>query len=584
MVSETAVTRDREWARVVNLEAMLYITAAMLAVALRFYGLGDATLAKEEASRALSSWQLLQGQQPVTWDEPVTIVATALYFLVAGDSDYTARLVPALGGVALVVSCWLLRGYIGRWGALASAFLLALSPTALYFSRHLSGDIWSVALAALTIWALLRYIEERESKYLWIGAVSIPLLFHLGAQGITVLMALIAYLAVTSLLSGWLDMGSILAGKPIEKDKLVLAGYIVMGGAVLIGTGFLLHPQGLGPSGLRAWITQFDVSTQGHPSMIPWLKLTLYEPLALTLGLVAVGYFTLPWLKAILRGEVFVALRHNRFHIFLVIWLVMGAILLMLAGERSLPPLAAVVIPLTLLAGSFVGESLECLDGLSFGHIAGQAAPVVVLLGGSLLVFGKIVSGAQEVSPPVVLILLAFLGLLVVALTLPSLGVLQLSWSRAFLPLLILGLLFNVHSSWSLNYISGQGEWYSAKSAPRMAVESVVESASAAPRFLVSDDNKKVYLGPATEYPFRWYLRKGPAFSPLEQGADTIIKEGPLVNDTATPGYSRYEIAYQGEWNPATFKARSLWRWFLYREPYGPAPQSDKVVVLNKEL
>ena len=65
-----------------------------------------------------------------------------------GDSDFTARLAPALMGTSMVALPYVLRAQLGRIAAFAAAVLLAIGPSYLYFSRFAREDIY---IAAITL-------------------------------------------------------------------------------------------------------------------------------------------------------------------------------------------------------------------------------------------------------------------------------------------------------------------------------------------------------------------------------------------------------------------------------------------------
>ena len=64
---------------------------------------------------------------------PLRFYMTAGLFAVLGDTDFTARLAPALMGTLMVPLPYLLRRQLGRIGAFAAAVLLAFGPS---YSKH----------------------------------------------------------------------------------------------------------------------------------------------------------------------------------------------------------------------------------------------------------------------------------------------------------------------------------------------------------------------------------------------------------------------------------------------------------------
>ena len=194
----------RSWAslagarREVGWETWAY--AAIIAVALgtRLWDLGGRTLHYDEILHAWYSWRFAEGlgysHTPVTHG-PFLFHAAAATFALIGSSDVTARLLPALFGTALVGLPILLRRELGRYGALAAAVLLTVSPSMLYFGRFIRNDIfmavWALALfivmwrymerprtALLAAWAALWALAyaTKESSYLTAGTLGLFLL------------------------------------------------------------------------------------------------------------------------------------------------------------------------------------------------------------------------------------------------------------------------------------------------------------------------------------------------------------------------------------------------------------------------
>src|SRR3712207_9206412 len=73
--------------------------------------------------------------RPPRLHAPLRFSRPRLIYIVFGDSDFTARLAPALMGTLLVALPYLLRHQLGRIAALASGVILAVSPSILYYSR-----------------------------------------------------------------------------------------------------------------------------------------------------------------------------------------------------------------------------------------------------------------------------------------------------------------------------------------------------------------------------------------------------------------------------------------------------------------
>ncbi|OAI40054.1 hypothetical protein AYO38_06550 [bacterium SCGC AG-212-C10] len=158
----------------VNWELALYIAIFGVAFALRFWDLGSRALHHDESIHAQWSWDLLRGHyrhSPV-FHGPLYYHVQALVFLIAGASDYTARVSAAIFGTALVALPLLLRRRFGTLGTMAAMSFIALSPTLVYFSRFFREDIYMALFTMLMVCAMWRYFDEGGTKWLVLLAVS----------------------------------------------------------------------------------------------------------------------------------------------------------------------------------------------------------------------------------------------------------------------------------------------------------------------------------------------------------------------------------------------------------------------------
>jgi uncharacterized protein (TIGR03663 family) len=106
---------------------------------------------------------------------PFLFHANALIYFLFGDNDLTARIVPALFGVFMVMSPLLLRRWLGRLGAVITAILLLISPSFLYYSRYIRNDIYIAVWTILLIAALFHFIRTRKPGWFYLGAAVLML-------------------------------------------------------------------------------------------------------------------------------------------------------------------------------------------------------------------------------------------------------------------------------------------------------------------------------------------------------------------------------------------------------------------------
>ena len=108
---------------------------------------------------------------------PVQYAMVATAFRLLGDSDFTARLPAALGGVALVALALGLRRRFGETAAFGAGLLLALSPNLLYYTRFCREDIWSLLGTAGFFLSFDAWWRGRRLRHLILSALSAAIAF-----------------------------------------------------------------------------------------------------------------------------------------------------------------------------------------------------------------------------------------------------------------------------------------------------------------------------------------------------------------------------------------------------------------------
>jgi uncharacterized protein (TIGR03663 family) len=152
-----------------------YAALCTAALAVRLVGLEDRPFHHDESQDAYFSWLFFtQGEyhyQPILHG-PLRFYLTSAAYLVFGDSDFTARLAPALMGTLMVPLPYLLRDQLGRVAAFAAAAALAFGPSYLYYSRFAREDIYIACITLALLAVTFRFLERpRRHQPALIGAL-----------------------------------------------------------------------------------------------------------------------------------------------------------------------------------------------------------------------------------------------------------------------------------------------------------------------------------------------------------------------------------------------------------------------------
>jgi uncharacterized protein (TIGR03663 family) len=159
-------------------EKAIYAVIFLLAVVSRFWDLGARAMSHDESLHALYSYYLYNGSGYVhnpMMHGPFLFHANALIYFLFGDNDFTARIVPALFGVCLVMIPLLLRRWLGRAGAVIASILLLISPITLYYSRYIRNDVYIAVWTMLMIVALFHFLHSHKPGWFYLGAVALML-------------------------------------------------------------------------------------------------------------------------------------------------------------------------------------------------------------------------------------------------------------------------------------------------------------------------------------------------------------------------------------------------------------------------
>ena len=156
--------------------ALLVLAAAALYT--RFWHLGARALHHDESIHAYMSYTLAKDgnwRYDPAYHGPFLYYANALVYKIAGASNTSARVLPALFGLILIGFAWPLARWLGRPAAAAYALLVLLSPHMAYFSRFIREDLYSLVFTLGTILAFQMYLETNLPRWLTISAVAFAL-------------------------------------------------------------------------------------------------------------------------------------------------------------------------------------------------------------------------------------------------------------------------------------------------------------------------------------------------------------------------------------------------------------------------
>ncbi len=561
-----------------TLERAVYLSLALVAAWLRFLHLGMRPLGPEEAAQAWAAWRLTQGQAVIgSGHSPLLLSLQYVTFLITGAGDVLARFWPALVGSGMVLLPYGLRHRLGRLGALAASFVLALSPTMVFFSRHSSGYILVAAGALALLVALVRWLDGGARWLVVVGAAAGAML--ISGPGAWLIVWVFAGLGL------WLGRGP-RSGRLDTQDALLAFGLTVGLGS----TAALLHWRGLGLAAdlLPAWLGSFVPQAGGYPWYWPAVRLLLDEPLALFVGL---------------AGIVWGLRRGDKLTTALAVWAGAALLVTTVAGGRYPGDLLLVVLPLTLLAGQAIAAFLKWLAGgftldregdvvwrqrrLEIGLLLGVILVLLVTLAIWLAAYGRAYTGEY------LWVALAPVGLLLVIFVLSGFwGGWAVTGRAVGAAALLVLVLFSVSLAWGLSLDFGPARSgavvkdvgaYGLRSLPS-TLEILSSQRADDPHELEVDvvtegeqDRLTALLG--------WTLRDFVQLRWVEDGVPVDSASAVVATESLElplgESYAGQDFPLIAKWTPQGLSGKLLWRWLLYREATA-APPMESVVLWVK--
>ena len=247
-------------------ELLGYAVLVAVALALRLIELGDRPFHHDESQDAYFSWLFFtDGEyeyQPILHG-PLRFYLTSAAYVLFGDSDFTARLAPALMGTLMVPLPYLLREQLGRVAAFAAAVALAVGPSYLYYSRFAREDIYVACITLALLAVTFRFLDRpRRHQPALIGALLALSFATKESTFITVFVAgtfFIAALALQVRRHGFRDAPLVrsVAAVGWEAWTWGLAAFALV--FTVLFTVFLTNPAGLWDGiydGLAYWLAQ----------------------------------------------------------------------------------------------------------------------------------------------------------------------------------------------------------------------------------------------------------------------------------------------------------------------------------------
>ncbi|HLY65260.1 MAG TPA: flippase activity-associated protein Agl23, partial [Chloroflexota bacterium] len=291
-------------------EQLAWFGLVAVAFVMRIWDLGQRAMHHDESMHAFYGWQLFKGggyhYDPMLHG-PFQFHAIALMDFLFGPSDATARLTAVVCGTGIVIGTWWLRPHLGKLGAFIAAFLFAISPSFLYFSRFTREDIYVTFFTYLMVVGMFGWLHSRKSGFIYLLFSATALAFATKESTFITLFIFGSFLILVLL---WENADRLLPNSKfkIQNSKFVTDALLSIGRSVwftgiilfiviivLLFTTFLTNRHGLQDaftSSLSYWLGQQSVARGSQPGFYYALLLPAYEQIPVLFGLIGIAVYT----------------------------------------------------------------------------------------------------------------------------------------------------------------------------------------------------------------------------------------------------------------------------------------------------
>ncbi len=427
-----------------NWEVLFYVGLISIAILTRLMNLGPRALHHDESIHAYYSNLYAKGggyNYDPTYHGAFLYHIVALGFFLFGTDDGMARFMPAIFGIVLVGTCWFLRPFIGRIGAVIAALLITISPSISYYSRSLRHDIFALTGTMVLFISILWFMRTHKARWVYIGALAFAIGFTSHELMYIIALIFVLFLVIAAFLPQRSNVPTFqrsnVEGNPVTSalQSLRQQRWTALGG-ILIFFGFftLMYTNmltkfaytsetfrakdvnGIPLAGSTAptvpfffslfegaiyWASQHGVARGNQPQWYYLMMMPIYEALALFAGL---GTFLYMIIRAITGSpdryseadeadanvdgptdEFGVALPSiyamRGFALgFLGFWALGALISFSIAGERLPWLLMQTALPFSLLAAAGLGRLITNIEWRSVARSGGAFLGVAVIL------------------------------------------------------------------------------------------------------------------------------------------------------------------------------------------------------------
>jgi uncharacterized protein (TIGR03663 family) len=274
-----------KWSKI---SVVLILAVAICAVALRLPRLKQRPMHGDEAVHAFKFGELLKDgfydYNPYEYHGPTLNYLTLIPAWVSRAqkstdlSETTLRIVPVFFGVLLVLLILLIADGLGRMSAVCAAFLTAISPAMVYYSRYYIQEMLLVCFTFGVIVFGYRYTKNRNIGWAMLAGMFLGLMHATKETCVIAFGSMLLALFLTLLARGRQNSSVLNAVKVLKPFHLIAGLITALVVSALFYSSFFSNPVGVLDS-FQTYTTYLNRAGQNQLHLHPWyfyLKILLY--------------------------------------------------------------------------------------------------------------------------------------------------------------------------------------------------------------------------------------------------------------------------------------------------------------------
>ncbi|MGH9767624.1 MAG: flippase activity-associated protein Agl23 [Blastocatellia bacterium] len=365
--------------------AIVFILAVIVAVWIRFAQIGVKPFHHDEGVNAYFLLNLAEHGEykydPTNYHGPTLYYLARLAMLVFGKTDLALRFTPALFGVLTVLMVWLLRNHLGSIGTPVAAFLVALSPGLVYFSRDFIHEMSFGCFSLGVVVGAWRYAESKN--FIWLALMAISAGLLVATKETAIITAAVLIIAAISAAIWDIARRLIMrreftpvafarefmrdcAGAAPALDHALAAVIILVFIHIFFYSSLFTYWQGVPGFFKSIWHWTTERSNRDHIKDFWYYFGILFK-------------LELPLLIGSLLAGIFVALRGTRFWLFVAAWTLGLALAYSIIGYKTPWLMISFLIPMAILSGYAAERIYRILPMMSL-RMSWVAVMIIVLI------------------------------------------------------------------------------------------------------------------------------------------------------------------------------------------------------------